>query len=69
MNEDSITRLTKINKHLNIALSILNGSSLYIGDLREKHRLVSVKMKLEHIIEKTKAAEKLEKQKFFNKLK
>lgn len=69
MKQDSITRLTKINKHLGIALSILSTGSVYIGDLREQRRLIRVKLKLEHIIDKTRAAEKIEKQKFFRKLK
>lgn len=69
MKEDTITRLNKINKHLGIALGILSDGSLYIGDLREQRRLIRIKLKLEHIIEKTSKFEKLEKENFFRKLK
>lgn len=69
MKKDTITRLTKINKHLSIALGVLSEGSLYIGDLREQRRLVRVKLKLEHIIDKTSKFEKLEKERFLRKLK
>lgn len=69
MKHDPIARLNKINKHLSIALGVLGDGSLYIGDLREQRRLIRLKLKLEHIIEKTSKFEKLEKEKFFRKLK
>jgi hypothetical protein len=61
--------LTKINKHLGIALAELSKNHSYIGSLREQHRLISVKLKVESIIEKTTKAEKLAKDSFFRKLK
>jgi hypothetical protein len=61
--------LIKINKHLGIALSELSKTQPYVGSLRETHRLISVKLKVESIIEKTLKAEKLAKNSFFRKLK
>jgi hypothetical protein len=61
--------LIKINKHLGIALSELSKTQPYIGSLRETHRLIRVKLKVESIIEKTLKAEKLAKDSFFRKLK
>jgi len=61
--------LIKINKHLGIALSELSRTQPYIGSLREQHRLISVKLKVESIIEKTSKAEKMAKESFFRKLK
>jgi hypothetical protein len=61
--------LIKINKHLGIALSELSKTQPYIGSLRETHRLIRVKLKVESIIEKTLKAEKLAKNSFFRKLK
>ena len=64
-----IDSLIKINKHLGIALSELSKTQPYVGSLRETHRLISVKLKVEGIIEKTLKAEKLAKDSFFRKLK
>ena len=61
--------LIKINKHLGIALSELSKTQPYVGSLRETHRLISAKLKVESIIEKTLKAEKLAKDSFFRKLK
>ncbi len=61
--------LTKVNKHLGIALVELSKNHSYIGSLREQHRLIRVKLKVESIIEKTLKAEKLAKDSFFRKLK
>ncbi len=61
--------LIKINKHLGIALSELSTTQPYVGSLRETHRLISAKLKIESIIEKTLKAEKLAKDSFFRKLK
>lgn len=61
--------LIKINKHLGIALSELSKTQPYVGSLRETHRLISAKLKIESIIEKTLKAEKLAKDSFFRKLK
>jgi hypothetical protein len=61
--------LAKVNKHLGIALAELSENHSYIGSLREQHRLIKVKLKLESIIEKTSKAEKLAKESFFRKLK
>jgi hypothetical protein len=61
--------LIKINKHLGIALSELSKTQPYVGSLRETHSLISVKLKVESIIEKTLKAEKLAKDSFFRKLK
>ena len=61
--------LIKINKHLGIALSELSKTQPYVGSLRETHRLISVKLKVEGIIEKTLKAEQLAKDSFFRKLK
>ena len=61
--------LTKVNKHLGIALAELSKNHSYIGSLREQHRLISVKLKVESIIEKTLKAEQLAKESFFRKLK
>jgi hypothetical protein len=61
--------LIKINKHLGIALSELSKTQPYIGSLRETHRLIRVKLRVESIIEKTLKAEKLAKDSFFRKLK
>jgi hypothetical protein len=64
-----IDSLIKINKHLGIALSELSKTQPYVGSLRETHRLISVKLKVEGIIEKTLKAEQLSKDSFFRKLK
>lgn len=64
-----IDALIKINKHLGIALSEMSKTQPYIGSLRETHRLISAKLKVESIIEKTLKAEKLAKDSFFRKLK
>ncbi len=61
--------LTKVNKHLGIALAELSKNHSYIGSLREQHSLIRVKLKVESIIEKTLKAEKLAKDSFFRKLK
>jgi hypothetical protein len=61
--------LIKINKHLGIALSELSKTQPYVGSLRETHRLIRVKLRVESIIEKTLKAEKLAKDSFFRKLK
>ena len=65
----NIDSRTKINKHLGIALSELSKTQPYVGSLRETHRLISAKLKVEGIIEKTLKAEKLAKDSFFRKLK
>jgi hypothetical protein len=64
-----VESLLKINKHLGIALAELSTTQPYIGSLRETHRLIKVKLKLEGILEKTVKAEKLAKDSFFRKLK
>jgi hypothetical protein len=64
-----IDSLIKINKHLGIALSELSKTQPYVGSLRETHRLISVKLKVEGIIEKTLKAEEIAKDNFFRKLK
>jgi len=61
--------LIKVNKHLGIALSELTNTHSYLGSLREQKTLISVKLKLEGIIERTLKAEKLAKDSFFRKLK
>jgi hypothetical protein len=61
--------LLKINKHLGIALSELSKTQPYVGSLRETHRLISAKLKVESIMEKTLKAEELAKNSFFRKLK
>jgi len=61
--------LMKINKHLGIALSELSNTHSYIGSLREQRKLISIKLKLESIMEKTLKQEKLDKDSFFRKLK
>jgi hypothetical protein len=61
--------LIKVNKHLGIALSELTNTHSYLGSLREQKSLISVKLKLEGIIERTVKAEKLAKDSFFRKLK
>ena len=61
--------LIKVNKHLGIALSELTNTHSYVGSLREQKSLISVKLKLEAIIERTLEAEKLSKDSFFRKLK
>ena len=61
--------LIKVNKHLGIALSELTQTHSYLGSLREQRKLVSVKLKVEAIIERTLKAEKLAKDRFFRKLK
>ena len=61
--------LIKINKHLGIALSELSKTQPYVGSLRETHRLISAKLKVESIMEKTLKAEELAKNSFFRKLK
>ena len=66
---DRLDSLIKINKHLGIALSELSKTQPYVGSLRETHRLISVKLKVEGIIEKTLKAEQLAKDSFFRKLK
>jgi len=65
----NVDALIKINKHLGIALSELSKTQPYVGSLRETHRLISVKLKVEGIIEKTLKAEQLAKDSFFRKLK
>lgn len=64
-----IDSLIKINKHLGIALAELSKTQPYVGSLRETHRLISAKLKIEGIIEKTLRAEKIAKDSFFRKLK
>lgn len=64
-----IDSLVKINKHLGIALSELSNTQPYLGSWRETRRLISAKLKVESIIEKTLKAEKLAKDSFFRKLK
>jgi hypothetical protein len=59
----------KVNKYLGIALSELTNTHSYLGSLREQKSLISVKLKLEGIIERTLKAEKLAKDSFFRKLK
>ena len=61
--------LIKVNKHLGIALAELTNTHSYIGSLREQKSLISVKLKLEAIMERTLKAEKLAKDSFFRKLK
>jgi len=61
--------LIKVNKHLGIALSELTNTHSYLGSLREQKTLISVKLKLEGIIERTLQAEKSSKDSFFRKLK
>ena len=65
----NLESLIKINKHLGIALAELSEHNPYVGILREQRRLITVKLKLEHIIERTSKAEKLAKDGFFRKLK
>ena len=61
--------LIKVNKHLGIALSELTNTHSYIGSLREQKKLISVKLKVESIMERTLKAEKRAKDSFFRKLK
>jgi len=61
--------LMKVNKHLGIALSELSTTHSYIGCLSEQKKLISVKLKLESIMEKTLKQENFSKDKFFRKLK
>lgn len=61
--------LIKVNKHLGIALSELTNTHSYLGSLREQKTLISVKLKLEGIIERTLKSEKSAKDSFFRKLK
>lgn len=61
--------LIKVNKHLGIALSELTNTHSYIGSLREQRNLISVKLKLEGIIERTLKADRSAKDSFFRKLK
>jgi hypothetical protein len=61
--------LIKVNKHLGIALSELTNTHSYIGSLREQKKLISVKLKVESIMERTLKAEKFAKDSFFRKLK
>jgi hypothetical protein len=61
--------LMKVNKHLGIALSELTNTHSYIGSLREQRKLISIKLKLESLMEKTLKQEKLDKDSFFRKLK
>jgi len=61
--------LIKVNKHLGIALAELTTTHSYIGSLTEQRKLISVKLKVESIIERTLKAERLAKQSFFRKLK
>lgn len=61
--------LMKVNRHLGIALSELANTHSYIGSLREQKKLISIKLKLESLIEKTLKHEKLKKDSFFRKLK
>ena len=64
-----VASLIKINKHLVIALSELSKTKPYICSFRETHRLISAKLKVESIMEKTLKAEELAKDSFFRKLK
>ena len=64
-----VASLIKINKHLGIALSELSKTQPYIGSFRETQRLISAKLKVESIMEKTLKAEELAKDSFFRKLK
>ena len=66
---NKLEELMKVNKHLNIALSLLNNPSLYVGVLRDSRKLIKLKLKLEHLIESTSKQEIRDKQRFFNKLK
>ena len=67
---DRIKNLVKVNKHLSIALSVLNNDlGLYLGTIRDVRELVKLKLKLEHLIDSTTRQEVLAKKRFFNKLK
>ena len=68
-NFKDLESLMKVNKHLGIALSELSTTHSYIGCLREQKKLISVKLKLESLMEKTLKQEKLDKDSFFRKLK
>jgi hypothetical protein len=61
--------LLKVNKHLGIALIELTKTHSYVGCLLEQKKLVSVKLKLEGIMERTLKAEKLAKDGFIRRLK
>ena len=61
--------LIKINKHLGIALNEITKVHPYIGSLREQRTLISAKLKIEGIIERTLKAENLAKSDFFRTLK
>lgn len=60
--------LLKINKHLGIALIELEKGP-YIASMQDARKLLSIKLKLEHIMTKTIKAEKWAKEEVFNKLK
>ena len=64
-----LEELMKVNKHLNVALSLLNNPNLYVGVLRDSRKLVRLKLKLEHLIESTTKQEIRDKQRLLNKLK
>ena len=68
-NFKDLESLMKVNKHLGIALSELSTTHSYIGSLREQKKLISIKLKLESILEITLKQEKLDKDSFFRKLK
>lgn len=61
--------LIKVNKHLGIALAELTHTHSYVGCLQEQKKLVSVKLNLENIMERTLKAEKLGKDSFIRRLK
>ena len=61
--------LIKINKHLGIALTEITKVHPYVGNLREQRTLISAKLKIEGIIERTLKAENLAKSDFFRTLK
>lgn len=63
-----IDKLIAINKHLRIAISHFEGGP-FIGSLSTERKLISLKFKLEEILERTIKAEKWEKEGLFHKLK
>ena len=66
---EKLETLMKVNKHLNIAVSLMNDNSLYTCALQDSRKLIRLKLRLEHLIENTIKEEHRAKRRFFNKIK
>jgi hypothetical protein len=67
---DNLPTLQKINQHLNIALiEMTNNPGIFFGQMQEQRKLIQVKLKLEHLVDRITKEENKAKQKIFNRIK